>query len=330
MLLQEITDLGKPPLLSLTAIEQALEEQRERETALWQVIRRREQERDVLLQEVEALEQGRIVLPEEVNGFLAALRGQAIQFQLVADYVQVRDPRWLRAVEGILGGERFTVVVHDPALRLRAKRLAEQRHYPYWVSHPQKPVSISSTPAGSLWEVVEVTDEHVAGWVAERLSHIRRVKTVEEGDLISSREGVVTVTPLATDRNDVAGAASTRNGLCVGKRRELHVYKKFRRNWRGFVHFWIKRTDAYQTCNSGFALCGSKSKGRVNSRNCLLKSRRMQRCKQTLRMYKQKQMRYVQSTSGSNIRKRNGQNAAISLCVWSKRSRVKKTSIKHG
>jgi chromosome segregation ATPase len=131
-------------------------------------------------------------LPGEVDAFLRALGRQGIPHLLVANAVEIKDPDWLRACEGALAGERFTVIVDDHAQRVAAKRIAQSSRYRFYVSGPNPAIG-SGHHRDSLWNVVSVSDERAAGWVYERLAQIRRVETIEEGDELAGR-GIVTIT----------------------------------------------------------------------------------------------------------------------------------------
>lgn len=151
---------------------------------------------DAAQQQQKELEQGRSFFPQDVTRFLELLQAQRIPFHLIADCVDILDPRWLHAVEGVLGSERFTLIIEDGHQRLQAKRLGQQYQYRYWISHP-KYQRTDDVPHQSLRNVVAVTEPSVAGWVQDRLASIRRVESIEEGDALSRDAGLVTITPLA-------------------------------------------------------------------------------------------------------------------------------------
>ena len=192
----EIKVLHELTVAPLAEIETLLERAQEEEAEQRQRERQVKQRVASLREAKRALEGGHVTFPEEVNAYLTLLRAQHIPFKLIADYVGITDARWLRAVEGVLGGERFTVIVEDAVQRLQAKRLAEQQQYPYWVS-PPKALPVRSPHPKSLWHVVDVLDEAIKGWVADRLLQVLRVETVEEGDTLSTRDGLLTITPQA-------------------------------------------------------------------------------------------------------------------------------------
>lgn len=222
-LAEEVANLRRLEARPLSEIEALLGEAQVLVSEQYQLCRRLEQRREQLLKEARELERGYIALPEIVSSYLEVLRQHAIPFQLIADYVQVTDRSWLRAVEGVLGGERFTVVVAEARSRLQAKRLAQERRYPYWVSPPKKS-AVSSPPQQSLWRAVQVLDESVAGWVADRLLRVWRVQSVEDGDTLSQHDGVVTITPEAYWQEPRGGRSVWPSILvCGSAAREVHM-----------------------------------------------------------------------------------------------------------
>jgi chromosome segregation ATPase len=118
--IRELRQYAVAPLAEIEAhLERVQEEEAKQRQREFQVKQRAQSLREAL----RALEGGHMTFPEEVNAYLTLLRAQRIPFKLVADSVRIIDTRWLRAVEGVLGGERFTVLVEDADQRLQAKRL---------------------------------------------------------------------------------------------------------------------------------------------------------------------------------------------------------------
>lgn len=155
-------------------------------------VRAHEAEEQELRDTQRALTENRTQLPEEVTAFLRALEQARISGLLVAHSVEVTDVSWLRACEGALAGERFTVVVDNHAQYVPAKRIAQDLHYRFYVSRPNPHEGTQPHP-DSLWHAVVVTNESAVGWVYSRLAHIRRVDSIAEGDRLAE-QGVVTIT----------------------------------------------------------------------------------------------------------------------------------------
>jgi Putative exonuclease SbcCD, C subunit/P-loop containing region of AAA domain len=64
-------------------------------------------------QEIERLEARQIVYPPYVDRALAAIRAQCPQAdaRVLCDHIEVTDPRWQSAIEGFMGGARFSIIV---------------------------------------------------------------------------------------------------------------------------------------------------------------------------------------------------------------------------
>ena len=121
--------------------------------------------------------------PGYVQDFRRQLAEEKIPYQLLTDIVEVTDPGWQRALEGVIGPYAHIVLLTNPADRRRAWQLGEAKRYRNFVvaeRSPLPPVAI-----GSLLEVTTFR-EHPPEWLAELLNRVRRVETVEEGSRLSA------------------------------------------------------------------------------------------------------------------------------------------------
>lgn len=184
------------PEADLQQIQEDYDTTQDQATAQRDICYRLKSERDNLQAEREELLGGQTPLPRYVSDFLKALQAEKIPYLLLADTVNTTDSKWLRAVEGALGGERFTVIIKSDQHQLAAKRIAQKMRYRHWISPPQANHT-GKQAANSLLDVVEVAEPDAYGWVAERLSRIQRVETVEEGHRISQQNGNIAITPEA-------------------------------------------------------------------------------------------------------------------------------------
>jgi chromosome segregation ATPase len=117
--------------------------------------------------------------PEWVSQMLRELRVEGIEAAIVADLVEIQDPRWQVAVESILGRERFTVLV-GAEQQLAARKIAQRLKYRCYVEpwgSPQRP----QVRAGSALSVVSLTDKRVPETVVHMLNSVQLVESVEEG-----------------------------------------------------------------------------------------------------------------------------------------------------
>lgn len=148
----------------------------------------RQQQRDFQAR-IAALKAGAKIEPSFVQEFRTHLGKAKIGHKLLTDTVEVSDPGWQKALEGVIGQYAHIVLLTDPGDRKRAWELGEELRYKHFVvaergSHPKvKP--------GSLLEVVTFS-EPPPEWLVEQLNRIRRVETVKEGDLLPEEVSWVT------------------------------------------------------------------------------------------------------------------------------------------
>lgn len=187
--------------------------------AVWsdyhQLVQSLVQTENQLKQQQTQLESGQITLPSYVTKFLQALRQANIRPLLLADEIEVIEPRWQAAVEGVLGGERYTVIIEAEADQIKAKQIGQEQKYRHWVSPPNSKV-ISPSVKDSLWDVVRVLSPQVQGWVSERLADIQRVETITEGHNLA-RRGITSVTNQAYLQQPRGGRSVWPQDLVCGR-----------------------------------------------------------------------------------------------------------------
>jgi energy-coupling factor transporter ATP-binding protein EcfA2 len=116
--------------------------------------------------------------PPEVQRFRTALRAAGIEHQWLAEVVEVADERWGAAVEGVLRGLRWMVMLRDGAQETQAFALAESQRYRHYVVAP-RPLK-QEAPADALLQAVRFSAP-VPDWLLRQLAGIRRVDSVEAG-----------------------------------------------------------------------------------------------------------------------------------------------------
>lgn len=184
--------------LPVISLEEAQEAQQSAEASAQEsfgLVKTLEQEQVNLKREQTALQNNETPLPRYAYEFVQTLREANIPYLLIADAVEITEQQWQHAVEGALGGERFTVIVEDNANQVRAKQIGQKLRYRAYVSPPNGNTSGASAP-DSLWEVVHVSDSRAQGWVYQRLANIRRVSNIEDGHSLAA-EGIVSITEQA-------------------------------------------------------------------------------------------------------------------------------------
>ncbi|KQV79416.1 chromosome segregation protein SMC [Massilia sp. Root351] len=147
---------------------------------------RQKQGRDIIMSRiaqdkatVSAL-QGKTAMPEpdNVRAMRRALNDARIGHAMLSDIVEVTDPKWQGAVEGVLGGYASVVLLDKASDAAAAYRLAEKERYRHFIVPDL--ISAPSTKGDSLMSVVKFSDK-APGWLIEQLMRITRVDSVEEG-----------------------------------------------------------------------------------------------------------------------------------------------------
>lgn len=129
------------------------------------------------------LKAGERVVPPFVQEFRNLLTRDSISHKLLTDIVEVCDPGWQKALEGVLGHYAHVVLLTDKRDRKRAWELGEKARYRHYVV-AERGVP-SAVLVGSLLEVV-IFLEPPPLHLVERLNHIRRVETVADGHALSN------------------------------------------------------------------------------------------------------------------------------------------------
>lgn len=119
-------------------------------------------------------------MPPFVRDMKLALRDAGIESSLVAEVLDVRKPRWQKAVESVLGRDRFTVLV-EAKDALAARQLASTIRYPAYVASLERGGGSVQAPPGSALSAVEVAEPRVPRWVLHRLADTLLVDSVRDG-----------------------------------------------------------------------------------------------------------------------------------------------------
>lgn len=134
-----------------------------------------------LLEEARELEgQKGVTFPRDVAEMRRALEGDDIKHVLMAEMVEVREQGWQLAVESTLGGGRFAIVV-DRKDSLKAREIAREKKYRYFVSEFEERPHKTHAPAGSALAVTDLARQDLPDWIVENLSRVQLVEDVAEG-----------------------------------------------------------------------------------------------------------------------------------------------------
>jgi chromosome segregation ATPase len=136
--------------------------------------------------------QGKTTLPEpdHVRAMRRALEGAGIAHAMLSDIVDVLDPRWQGAVEGVLGAYASVVLLSNRKDAARAHSLAEQQRYRHFIVAEQ--VAAPVVVDDSLLAVLRFSAP-VPSWLIEQLARIARVESVAEGLALDSGDEWITL-----------------------------------------------------------------------------------------------------------------------------------------
>jgi len=139
-------------------------------------------------------------LPHEVQQFRKRLVAQGIGHQFVAEVVEVADEEWRAAIEGVLRGHRWVVLLDKEADLAEAYEIGERERYRHYLVGPGEN-ALKGDP-GTLLSHVRFTAP-VPRWLVQQLQQLRCVADPREG----KRLGGTWITPQAY-MHDGRGARS--------------------------------------------------------------------------------------------------------------------------
>lgn len=217
----------------------------------------RQQQRE-LQARLAPLKAGERVDPPFVQEFRTLLSQANIPHKLLTDIVEVSDPGWQKALEGVLGPYAHIVLLADARDRQRAWELGEKVRYRHYVVAERG--ALPPVLTGSLLEVVTFREPPPLQLV-ERLNHIRRVETVAEGHVLPNDVSWVTREGyhrerlggryIGVDANKFLFGEAARKSLLAETEKELaRVTRRMdEMNWQNAV--LSKRIDEIQALLSG-------------------------------------------------------------------------------
>lgn len=180
-----------------------------------------------LYDEKKALLTSRLSLDRPIAQFHQRLQEANLFHTFLYENIEVIEERWRVAVESILRGYRFVILLKNPSDRWRAWEMGEKEGYRHFVVGERGKVDIA-TPPGSLLEVVRLSEE-VPEWVRRLLAEIRRVRQVEEGKRLP--EGVTFITEKGYIRERRGGRSVAVDGADfafgeAGRKKRLALLEK--------------------------------------------------------------------------------------------------------
>ncbi|MGZ5198132.1 MAG: ATP-binding protein [Telluria sp.] len=133
--------------------------------------------------------QGKSAMPEpEAQRLMRrALNDEGIPHAMLSDIVEVTDPKWQGAVEGVLGGYASVVLLERAKDAPSAYKLAEKERYRHFIVPDC--VEAPSIKDSSLLSVVRFSAK-APGWLIDQLARIERVDSVDDGFKTRSEEWI--------------------------------------------------------------------------------------------------------------------------------------------
>jgi chromosome segregation protein len=135
-------------------------------------------ELESLKSRLQAWRSGRRYVPEFESQFRAELDRAGIAHRMLSEIVEITDPTWQAAIEGVLAGYRHVVLLENPQDRETAWAIGERLRFKHFVVADRAPVGKASP--GSLLDVVEFT-ALPPEWLPRQLERIQRVDEVKLG-----------------------------------------------------------------------------------------------------------------------------------------------------
>ena len=145
--------------------------------------------------EIQRLEGQSVSYPPHVAVAIDAIHKQCPQAKpaVLCDYIEVSDPTWQMAIEGYMGGSRFSIIV-DPDYEAQAIRIVRgikgKRNSAKVIQggKAQQDAQRSSPPAGSIIDVMEFNHKIAEYYVKASYGSVVRVK--DEHELRNQRRAI--------------------------------------------------------------------------------------------------------------------------------------------
>jgi chromosome segregation ATPase len=127
--------------------------------------------------------------PDNVRSMRRALREAGIAHAMLPDIVEVTDPRWQGAVEGVLRSYAFVVLLENAHDAANAYRLGEKERYGHFIV-PER-VAAPAVANDSLLSMLRFSAP-VPAWLIDQLARITRVDSVDAGMRLPASEEWIT------------------------------------------------------------------------------------------------------------------------------------------
>ncbi len=132
-----------------------------------------------------------IIRPERpAEEFSQSMKAAGISHGFLFDGIEITDEKWRLAIESILRGYRYIIVLENPADRWKAWQMGEESGYRHFIVSDTGSPDIPA-PSGSALEAVKLK-QWVPEWIRMLLAGIYLVDSVRNGKALSDGSTFVT------------------------------------------------------------------------------------------------------------------------------------------
>ncbi len=158
-------------------------------------LERAKQQLNTKSQEIKQLENRQVSYPPHIEAAISAIHQQCPEAKpaVLCDYIEVIDSKWQMAIEGYLGGARFSIIVEPEyeaeAIRI-VRRMKGNRNSARIIqgAKAQRDASKTSLPQGSIFDVMEF--EHKIAEYYVKASYGLVVRVQDEEQLKKTARGI--------------------------------------------------------------------------------------------------------------------------------------------
>lgn len=171
---------------------------------------------------ISALNAGIIRPDSPIEEFSLLLKSEGIQHSFLYEGVEVINEKWSLAIESILRGYRYIIILKNPAQKWKAWELGEKSGYRHFIVADIGNRDIQ-TPEGSALSAVRLKD-FVPEWIKRQLADIYLVDTVKNGQSLPEGSAFVTAKGYMKERRGGRSIAVAEGDFIFGtsgKKRQL-------------------------------------------------------------------------------------------------------------
>lgn len=129
-------------------------------------------------------------LPPQTEQVLQSLAKEGVNAKVFAETVEILMPEWQTAIEGLIAGEAYTLLLDKPEDRPKAMIIGEQQRYRHMIT-PDRKTRPQPTP-GSVLEAVDFSVA-VQSWVVDQLNQTQRVQDAREGNRLPTSQNWISL-----------------------------------------------------------------------------------------------------------------------------------------